>query len=127
MANHPVNLALRFILELTALFALGYWGWTQHTGPARIIWTIILPLVAAVLWGVFRVDGDPGPAPVRIPGALRLLLEGLVFGAGIWAFYAAGQGTWALIFGVVVLLHYLVSYDRVRWLLNQRSALGTEQ
>jgi hypothetical protein len=118
MANHPLNLVLRFLLELLALFAMGYWGWTQHTGLARFLWTIGLPLLAAVLWGTFRVPGHPGPAPVAIPGLVRLLLEAVVFGGGIWAFYAAGRESWALAFAVIVLLHYLLSYDYVTELMK---------
>jgi hypothetical protein len=119
MSNQPANLALRFFLELAALFALAYWGWTQHDGLVRLLWTIGLPLVAAALWGVFRVNGDPGKAPVPVPGILRLALEALIFGGAVWALYAAGQETWSLVFGVVIVLHYLISYDRVIWLLRQ--------
>jgi len=119
MANNPLNLALRFFLELFGLFALGFWGWTQHTGLAHYLWAIGLPLVAAVLWGVFRVPGDPGDAPVAVPGAARLLLEAVYFAAGVWALYAAGRSNWGLIFAIVVLLHYLVSYDRILWMIRQ--------
>jgi len=118
MANHPVNLTLRFLLELFALFSLGYWGWTQHSGLARIIWTIALPLVAAIAWGTLRVPGHPGNAPVAVPGIVRLLLEAAIFGGAIWALYAAGRGNWGLIYGVIVLVHYLLSYDYVIELLR---------
>lgn len=119
MANNPLNLAMRFTLELASLFALGYWGWTQHTGAARFIWTIGLPLVAAALWGIFRVPGDPGDAPVAVPGIARLLLELAFFAAGTWAFYAAGRANWGLVFGIVVGIHYVISYDRIIWLVRQ--------
>jgi len=119
MGNHPINLAIRFILELIALFALGYWGWTQHAGLARLIWTIGLPLVAAILWGTFRVPDDPGKAPVPIPGFLRLLLELVILGIATWAFFASGLHTVGSIYGIIVLIHYLVSYDRIIWLLKQ--------
>lgn len=119
MSNHPLNLALRFLLEIVGLLALGYWGWTQHDGLARWLWTLGLPLIAAALWGVFRVPDDPGPAPVAVPGLLRLLLELLYFGGATLALYAAGRPTWAAVFGGIVLLHYLASYDRVVWLLRQ--------
>ena len=121
MANNPLNLALRFFLELVILFALGYWGWTQHSGLARWVWTLVLPLSAAALWGAFRVPGDPGAAAVAVPGFLRLALELLLFGAGVWAFYAAGRSTWGLIFALVTLGHYLISYDRILWLVKQKT------
>jgi hypothetical protein len=119
MANNPINLAFRFLLELVGLFAFGYWGWTQHGGVARWGWTLGLPLAAAAAWGIFRVPGDPKEAVVAVPGFVRLLLEAVYFGLAIWAFYAAGQGTWGLVFGISVLIHYLVSYDRILWLIKQ--------
>jgi hypothetical protein len=119
MANHPLNLGLRFILELLGLYALGYWGWTQHDGLLRFVLAIGLPLLAAVLWGTFRVPNDPGKAPVAVPGIVRLLLEAVYFAAATLALYAAGQQRWALIFGVIVVLHYLLSYDRVLRFLRQ--------
>lgn len=119
MANHPVNLALRFILELVGLFAYGYWGWTQHSGLPRWLWTLGLPVIAALAWGTFRVPGDPGNAPVAVPGWVRLLLEAVYFGGAVWALYASGRGNWALVFALVVVIHYAVSYDRLQWLLRQ--------
>lgn len=119
MANNPINLALRFILELAGLFAMAYWGWTQHTGILRYLWTIGLPVAAAAIWGVFRVPNDPGKATVAIPGWLRLVLEVIYFGLATWAFYTAGQNSWGLIFAVIVIIHYAISYDRILWLIKQ--------
>lgn len=33
MSQHPLNLALRFLLEIAASVAIGYWGWHQAEGP----------------------------------------------------------------------------------------------
>ena len=122
MGSHPLNLALRFILEVAALFALGYWGWTQHEGIWRYIWAAGLVIAAAVTWGTFAVPDDPsrsGRAPVPVPGPLRLLLELAFFAAGAWAFFAAGQPVWGIILGAATLVHYALSYDRIRWLLGR--------
>lgn len=122
MGSHPLNLALRFILELTTWFAMGYWGWTQHTGFPRFLWMIGLPLLAAILWGTFAVPNDPsrsGKAPVPIPGFLRLLLELAFFTLGVWCCFAADQPTWGWILGITTLLHYVFAYDRIAWLLKQ--------
>jgi hypothetical protein len=124
MSQHPANLALRFFLELAALFGLGLWGWAAHTGLARWLWMLGLPLAAAVLWGTFRVPNDPGPAPVAVPGLARLMVEALVLGGGVWGFYAAGRGAWALAYGVLLLIHYAASYDRVMWMLGLRPRPG---
>lgn len=120
MSNNPINLALRFFLELAGLAAMAYWGWTTHDGAWRFVWGIGLPVVAAALWGVFRVPNDPGNAPVAVPGPVRLLLEALYFGAAVGLLAAADQERTAVILGVVIVLHYVASYDRViRFLRDQ--------
>jgi hypothetical protein len=122
MGQHPLNLALRFILEMASLFSIGYWGWTGNEGILRVILAISLPLIAAVLWGVFRVPGDEssGAEPVvAVPGLLRLLLELALFSFASWGLYRSGAVTAAWVLGGVTLIHYLISYDRVWWLLKQ--------
>lgn len=119
MANNPINLGLRFVLELAGLVAMGYWGWTQHEGIARVLLAVGVPLIAAALWGTFRVDNDPKKAPVKVPGVVRLLLEVAFFGTAVGLLAAASQTTAAIVFGAVVLFHYLISYDRILWLLKQ--------
>ena len=52
MGSNPINLAFRFVLEIAALFALGYWGWTQHDGFWRFVWSIGLVVLAAVVYVV---------------------------------------------------------------------------
>jgi len=67
MSLHPISLALRFLLELAALIALGLWGAHQ----AGIALALALPATAAALWGIFAVPGDPsrsGKAPVPVSG-----------------------------------------------------------
>jgi len=120
LAYNPINLALRFILELVALFALGYWGWSQASGAFRFVLAIGIPLVAALIWGVFRVvepmhNQNP---PVHVPGIVRLVIEVVYFAAAAYALYDASLETWGIVFAVVVGLHYLVSYERVLWLLK---------
>lgn len=120
MSNNPINLALRFFLELAALVALGYWGFTQNQGIMRVILGLGIPLLAAALWGTFRTPSDHGKGIIAVPGIVRLLLEAAFFGAAVWLLAAADQPNTALIFGVVIVGHYLVSYDRVLRLLKQR-------
>lgn len=118
MANNPIVLLVRFLLEIAALFALGYWGWTNHSGVLRLFLTILIPLLAAAAWGIFRVPGHPGEAPIPVPGIARLLLEAVIFGGAIWAFYASGRSAWGFSLAVVVVVHYLFSYDYVLELLT---------
>jgi hypothetical protein len=108
-----VNMALRFLLELAALAAMADWGWTTHEGVLRVVWAAGLPLVAAALWGIFRVPDDPGPAPVAVPGRVRLLYEALFFGSAVALLADAGQPAAAGILAALLLIHYAASYKRV--------------
>ncbi len=119
MGKNPVNLALRFILELGAFAAIGYWGWTVHGGILRYLLGLGLPVLVAFAWGAFRVPNYGGPPLVRVPGLLRLALELAVFGFATWGLYAAGAVPLAWYFGGIVLLHYILSYDVVLWLIKQ--------
>ena len=121
MGFHPLNLALRFLLEMSALGALGYWGWTQQEGPIRWLWAIGAPLVAAVLWGTFAVPNDPsrsGQAKIPTSGILRLLLELSLFTVATIALVASQRVTAGWILAAVTLFHYAISYDRILWLLK---------
>ncbi len=120
MANNPLNLALRFVLELVALAGLALLGWTLGGEGWRLIPAIAIPVAAAAAWGTFRIPNDPGPAPVAVPGPVRLALEVVVFGGGVLGFAAAGHVTAALVIGAVMVGHYVSSYDRVARLLRNR-------
>jgi len=122
VSKNPLNLSLRFLLELAILFALGYWGWVRHEGAWRYLLVVGLPVLASVLWGTFRKPGDEissGKAPVPVPGWLRLLLELALFGSGIWGLFDAGAMTAGWIFFGITFVHYLLSYDYVAWLLKR--------
>lgn len=119
MANNPINLALRFVLELYALYAMGYWSWHRFGGWVRIVLMILVPVIAAVVWGAFRVPSESprGHASVPVPGVVRLLIEVCFFGFAVWALFDAGATPAGTIFGIVLLIHYALSYDRLATLL----------
>jgi hypothetical protein len=123
MSQNPINLAVRFLLELAALASLAYWGWTRGDGGWRYLLAIGLPLIAAGLWGTLAVPGDrsrSGGAPVPVSGIVRLILELGLFAFAAWALYDAGQTALSLILAGIVIVHYGASYDRIAWLLRQR-------
>jgi hypothetical protein len=122
VGSHPVNLAIRFLLEIAALVAIGYWGWSQHDGNLRYLLAIGGPIPAAVLWSTFAVPDDPsrsGKTPVPVPGVIRLVLELAIFAFATWALYEAGNSLLALILAAAVVVHYALSTDRIAWLLKQ--------
>ena len=121
MGTHPLNLAVRFLLELSALCGLGLWGWRQGEDGWRIVFAVGIPLVAAALWGTFAVPGDPsrsGSAPVPVPGLLRLVLELGFFASATLALYELGFARLTATFAAAIVVHYLLAYDRVRWLVS---------
>lgn len=85
------NIVLRFLLELCALVALGYWGFKTGKGPImKTLLGIGAPLVTAVVRATF---GSPG-APIPLSGPLHLILELVVFGLAAAALYAADILPW---------------------------------
>ena len=123
MSKHPLNSAVRLLLEIVALVSFGIWGYHQSDTSLRILLAILLPMGFAVLWGVFAVKDDPsrsGKTVVQTPGFLRLLLELGIFGAAAWMILDLDYSLIALIFGLTVVIHYFVSFDRIAWLLKQK-------
>ena len=101
------NLLLRFVLELCALGALGYWGFKTGSGlVAKIGLGIGAPLLAAVVWGVFVSP----QAPVQLPGLLVLLLQVLVFGAAATGLVATGHLGLAALFVAIVVVNAVLMY-----------------
>lgn len=101
------NLLLRFLLELCALGAVGYWGFKTGSGmAAKIGLGIGAPLVVALVWAVFVSP----QAPVQLPLVLSLLLQVLVFGSAAAALGATGHRTLALEFAIIVVINAILMY-----------------
>lgn len=122
MGSHPINLVFRFFLELVTLFSMGLWAWRQGDGWLRFILAVGVPLLFAVLWGVFAVPDDPsrsGAAPIPVPGLLRLFLELIFFTVGVWMLRQSGYQSTSIVLGLAIIIHYILSYDRIMWLLQR--------
>lgn len=103
------------------MIAIGQWSYRLTTSAWKYAWVLLIPIVVAIIWGVFNVPGDPsrsGAAPVIVPGLIRLIVELAIFTFASWALFATGHTQWSVIFSVIVLVHYLISHDRVGWLLQ---------
>src|ERR1700760_3474331 len=124
MNTHPFNLLVRFLMELVMLAVFGYWGYHHFPRWQGVAAAVALPLLAAVLWGVFRIPNDPRPAPVAIPGPLRLLLEWALFAWAVWALEDLGYDTGAWFLAGILVGHYLFSYDRTASMLRNRPYKG---
>ncbi len=95
------TLALRFLLELCALAALSYWGFTSGQSVlVKIGLGLGAPLLAALVWGTFVAPR----ATVRVPKPVRLLIELLVFGLAVAGLAAANHPALAWAFGLAIVL-----------------------
>ena len=121
MGSNPINLTIRFLLEISALGAAGIWGWKQSDSWIRFILAIGVPVLIGTAWGIFAVPEDPsrsGAAPVAVPGIVRLIIELAIFTFATWALYDSGIIRISWTFAIIVAIHYIVSYDRIKWLLS---------
>ena len=121
MGSHPINLALRFILEITALISVGIWGWNKGDGFLKLILGIGLPILLGAIWGIFAVPDDPsrsGQTVVVTSGIIRLAIELGIFAVATLAIYNHGQQKFSYAFAIIVVIHYLMSYDRIIWLVS---------
>jgi hypothetical protein len=89
-----LNLVFRFILELVVLAALFLWGLSVSD---QLIVDLALalgaPAIVIVVWGLFVAPR----ASRRLPDPRRLAVEIVIFGAGVFAFLAAGQALLAIL------------------------------
>jgi hypothetical protein len=102
----PANDGLRFLLELSALAAVAYWGWSEHGGVWRWVLVVAAPLAIALLWGRFVAP----KAKVRVGDPSKLLLEVLVFGGAAVALADAGQPVLAIALAAAALLHLVLTF-----------------
>ncbi len=120
----PINLFIRFLLELSALVSIGIWARSFSYGVKGWLIAFIVPIVFAVIWGVFAVRNDPsrsGKTVVQTPGIIRLIIELGIFGIAFLGLYFSGYLSLAFIFGALVLVHYLWAYKRVIWLVSGKA------
>jgi hypothetical protein len=107
MNLYDLNIALRFLLEVCALVALGYWGF--QTGRGLLLsfgLGIGAPLLAALAWGAFVSP----QAQVPLPEPAKILLALVILGLGAAALAAVGRPTLAGVFGVLILINTILLY-----------------
>ena len=88
-------MTVRFLCELAALAALGWWG--SHAGGIAI--AIVAPLAAVVLWGAWVAPR----AKHRLRDPLRFAVESIVWVSAIGALVAMDRVAIAAGFGILAL------------------------
>jgi hypothetical protein len=95
------NLVVRFLLELSALAATAYWGFSTASGVTQWVLGLGAPALVAVVWGLFVSP----KAKVEVRHPAQFAIELLVFAAAAVALVAADQ----LVLGIVLAGLELVS------------------
>jgi hypothetical protein len=87
------------------LAAVGYWGFRTQSGrPMKTLFGIGLPVLIAVLWGMFIAPKAIYP----LSGISRLLLELILLGSGAVALFASGKTNLGWIYIAILLINELL-------------------
>ncbi|WP_242883031.1 YrdB family protein [Actinomadura litoris] len=107
---HVINEGAAFVLEVVAIGALAWWGFTAGDGAlVHAVLGLGAPALAIVLWGLFAAP----KARFRVPLPFVLLVKAVVFGAGALALYGVGRHALGPAFAVIALVNTaLATLDR---------------
>jgi len=100
------NLALRFLLELSALAATAYWGFATASGLTQWVLGLGAPALVAVIWGLFISP----KAKVELPRPAQFAIELLVFAAAALALIVADQPVLGIVLGGLELVSGTLNY-----------------
>jgi hypothetical protein len=95
------NLLVRLGVELAALAALCYWGFSSFTGDLSFIVGLGAPLLLALVWGMAISPRSLAPLPTRVNffiGTGLLLLAALALGT-------TGEVGRAIAYGAVIVVN----------------------
>jgi len=96
---------VRFLLEIAALIALGYWGFTTgQTLLTKILLSLGAPLLIGLIWSRF---GSPGAA-TPLSGLSRRLVAIAIFGLAVLGLAAADQRSLAITFAMIFSVNRLL-------------------
>jgi Na+/melibiose symporter-like transporter len=100
------NLGLRFLLELGALAAVGYWGW--KTGDGLLGWALAIAAISAVIavWALFVSPKHTVETSKPVSFAIELAVW-LAAGAGL---YTTGHEALGLAFAGVSMASGALNY-----------------
>jgi len=99
------NLTATFLVELAGLAAFGVWGAQAVSPPAgRWALAIAVPLLVAVVWGLFCAPR----AAVALPGPAVAAVKLGLLAAAVLALVLAGHLRWAIVLAAVALASALL-------------------
>jgi hypothetical protein len=97
------NLALAFAVEVAMLVGFAVAGWTATPIVwLRLVLAAALPAVAILIWAVWAA---PKAKKRRLKPGPLLVFKVIIFGLATLAWWLAGQGLIAAIFGVLAAIN----------------------
>jgi Protein of unknown function (DUF2568) len=98
------NLGLAFVLELVALGIFAFWGWRiGSSAPVRLLLAVGLPLLTAVIWGLFAAPTANYGSP-----AVAAIVKVVVFGLAGLALWNLDHRVLGMLFVLVVAANLLI-------------------
>jgi hypothetical protein len=110
-ALKSTNLAVKFALEMAALVAFAWWGATVAGGALAVLLAVGLPVIAAVLWGIFAAPR----ARRRLPLVPRMAFELSVFGLAAAALGSAASVAAGVAFAAVAVVNAVLLTVMDQW------------
>ncbi|WP_426625055.1 YrdB family protein [Leifsonia sp. McL0607] len=102
------NDILRFLLEIFAIVSLGIWGFVGWPLPWNIVVGIGAPVLAILLWALFRSP----KAVLHADPFVKAIVELVVMGSAAFAWWSLGQPIVALVFAVVATVSGVINGRR---------------
>ncbi|NQW18166.1 MAG: YrdB family protein [Chloroflexi bacterium] len=116
-----VNLGLRFVLEIAMFASFCVAPAVAIDGVERWPLTVLTPIAAIAIWGVFATPDDPsrsGKTVIPTAGSVRLIIELVLFTGAAAVMAWAGLWPYSVALLVATTIHYTLWPARIRWLLS---------
>ena len=106
VAGVNANDVIAFFVEVLALVLLAMWGATLGTTTtAHVLGGVLVPAVAATLWGLFAAPR----AVVQVP-VLGVLTKVVVLGGAVVAAFSVLPLAWAVVVAVLVAVNTVLTW-----------------
>ena len=100
-----IYIGIRFLLELSILAILGYWGFrTGGQTLTKVLLGVGSPILFALIWGTFLAP----KSSMRLQEPWLFLVELVLFGLAAWALYSTGKGSLSITFGTIYILNKIL-------------------
>lgn len=99
-----ITAALRFILELASLFAIG---------AAFGVGNLLISLAAIA---IFNARGDKRIQGILVSGPIRLMIEVVINLMGVYGALLVYGTTWASVFALAYVVYLFLARERLLWL-----------